>query len=104
METTIFQPGNCTFTVRRKSSDEDLQVTVKWNVQHDNEGCEDDLSVSIKIGDSLVGFAAYSHSTFINWTSSKYDIAGLSMILSLFSPVQSQYLAANIYSQPFYMV
>ena len=68
---TAFEPGSCTFQVKRKSSGQELQVTVKWSVQHDSEGCDDDFSVSIKNDDNLVGFAAYSHSTLINWTSSK---------------------------------
>ena len=73
METAVFQPGICTFGVKRKLDGKELHVLVKWSVSHDSEGCEDDFSVSIEDGHKLVGFASYHDSSFINWTSSKLD-------------------------------
>eukprot|EP00092_Neocalanus_flemingeri_P010256 GFUD01011052.1.p1 GENE.GFUD01011052.1~~GFUD01011052.1.p1 ORF type:complete len:158 (+),score=35.25 GFUD01011052.1:82-555(+) len=67
---TVFQPGICTFEVRRQSSGDKPQVKLKWSVEHDNEGCENSFSVSILCQDNLIGFAAYSNSTLINWSSS----------------------------------
>ena len=67
-----FSPGKCVFVVTRKSDGKEQSVEMTWWGYSDNEGSEYRLSVSIKEGDNLVGFASYESTVFINWSSSEY--------------------------------
>ena len=64
-------PGKCTFGVKRKSDGQEQTVEMTWSGYSDFEENEYKLSVKIKEGDTLVGYAAYERSDYINWSSSK---------------------------------
>merc|ERR1712142_430090 len=65
-----FSPGKCTFGMKKKSDGQEQTVKMTWWGYSDNEGSDYRFSVSIKEGDTLVGYAAYRGYGYINWTSS----------------------------------
>ena len=59
------------FGVKRKSDGKQQTVVMEWYGYSDHEEKEYRFSVSIMEGDTLVGFASYEHSDYINWSSSE---------------------------------
>ena len=57
--------------MKKKSDGQEQTVKMTWWGYSDNEGSDYRFSVSIKEGDTLVGYAAYRDYCYINWTSSK---------------------------------